>query len=274
MIIDSHVHLFPDRLAQAIRSWFETHIWSIQYQEGVDEALARLVKAGIDKAVVLPYAHKPGMARALNDFTLDLSRRHPQIIPCCTVFPGEEGEEQILDEALGRDGFAGVKIHSHVMKIAADDARLDAVWRASAKYRRPVVIHCGKEPASPGYGLDVHTVSGASRIRRALEKHPDALAIVPHLGADEFVEFEALLGEFENLYLDTAMAIAGYFERRPDLELIRRNPTRILYGTDYPNLPYEWTRELEVIRGLKLPAEDEARVLGGNAARLFGVTTG
>ncbi len=271
MIIDSHVHLFPDRLAQAIRSWFETHIWSVQYTEGVDEALARLVQAGIDKVVVLPYAHKPGMAKALNDFTLQLSKQHRQIVPCCTVFPGEEGEEQLLDEAFGRDGFAGVKIHSHVMKIAADDPRLDPVWRASAKYRKPVVIHCGKEPASPGYGLDVHSISGAERIRRALERHPDAIAIVPHLGADEYVEFEQLLGEFEHLYLDTAMAIAGYFERRPDLEMIRRHPDRILYGTDYPNLPYEWTRELEVIRSLKLPANDEASVLAGNAARLFGI---
>ena len=115
-----------------------------------------------------------------------------------------------------------------------------------------------------------------------LRSTDDAIAIslvenanrtAPH-EADEFVAFEQLLGEFENLYLDTAMAIAGYFSRGPDLDLIRRNPTRILYGTDYPNLPYEWTRELDVIRGLKLPPEDEARVLGGNAARLFGITAG
>jgi predicted TIM-barrel fold metal-dependent hydrolase len=272
MIIDAHVHLFPDRLAQAIRSWFETHIWSVQYREGVDATLARLVEAGIDRVVALPYAHKPEMALALNHFTQALARQHPQVIPCCTVFPGEAGEEQLLDEAFGRDGFAGVKIHCHVMRIAPDDPRLDPVWRASAKHRKPVIIHCGKEPASPGYGLDVHTVSGADRIRRALTKHPDAIAIVPHLGADEFEAFEQLLGEFENLYLDTAMAISGYFPVNPDLELIRRNPTRILYGTDYPNLPYDWPRELAVIRGLELPPADEALVLGGNAAHLFGVT--
>jgi nucleoside-diphosphate-sugar epimerase len=82
--------------------------------------------------------------------------------------------------------------------------------------------------------LDVHTVSGAALMRKALDRHPDAIAIVPHLGADEFEEYEAMLADYANLYLDTAMAIASYFPKSPDLEMIRRHPDRILYGTDYP----------------------------------------
>ena len=274
MLIDAHVHLLPDRLMAAIRSWFDTHAWDIRYRQGVDENVAMLRAGGVDRMVALPYAHKPGMARALNDFTREVADRHPSVVPCCTVFPGEDGAESILDEALGREGFRGVKIHCHVMRIAPDDARMDPVWRASARYRKPVVIHCGPEPSIDGaYGIDTRTVSGAERMSRALSRHPDAIAIVPHLGADEFVQFEALLSRHQNLHLDTTMAIAGYFEYGPDLELLRRHPARLLYGTDFPNLPYEWNREWKVIRGLGLPADDEARILGGNAARLFGVST-
>jgi predicted TIM-barrel fold metal-dependent hydrolase len=80
-----------------------------------------------------------------------------------------------------------------------------------------------------------------------------------------------MLDEFEHLYLDTTMAIASYFPGGPNAEMLRRRPDRILYGTDFPNLPYEWSRELEVVRALRLPPADEARVLGGNAARLFGI---
>lgn len=275
VVIDAHVHLFPDRLIAAIRAWFDTHAWDIRYRQGVDETVAALLAGGVDKMVALPYAHKAGMARALNDFTREVAARHPSVIPCCTVFPGEEGDEEILDEALGRDGFHGVKIHSHVMKVAPDDPRLDAVWRASARYRKPVVIHCGVEPSLDGaYGVDTRTVSGAARISRALDRHPDAVAIVPHLGADEYEAFEALLSRHANLHLDTTMAIAGYFAKGPDLELLRRHPARILYGTDFPNLPYEWNREWQVIRALRLDPPDEAAILGGNAARLFGVQAG
>lgn len=268
MLIDAHVHLFPDRLAQAIRHWFDQHAWDIQYRLGVDECVAALRAGGVDKAVALPYAHKPGMARALNDFTLEAARRHPEVIPCCTVYPGEDGDEAILDECLSGP-FKGVKIHSHVMKIAADDPRLDPVWRASARYRKPVVIHCGPEPASQGYGIDVRALSGADKLRRALDKHPEAIAIVPHLGVDQTPQFEAMLPEYPGLYLDTAMVIGGYFNPGPDVEILRRHPDRILYGTDFPNLPYEWTRELKALRALGLPAADEEKILSGNALRLF-----
>jgi len=271
MIVDAHVHLFPDRLAEAIRKWFGEHAWDIRYRIGVDEAVRTLREGGIDRCVVLPYAHKPGMAAALNDFTLQLARAYPEVVPCCTAFPGEDGIERLLDGALGEQGFHGVKIHSHVMKVAPDDPRLDPVWKASARHRKPIVIHCGREPASAGYGTDVRSLSGAARLRRALARHPDAICIVPHLGMDEPAAFEALLDEFPNLYLDTTMAITGYFPDPPDLGMLRRRPDRILYGTDFPNLPYDWDRELLVVRGLGLPPADEARILSGNAVRLFGI---
>ena len=271
MIVDAHVHLFPDRLAEAIRRWFSEHAWTIEYRIGVDEAVSALRRGGIDRCVVLPYAHKPGMAAALNDFTLQLAIAYPEVVPCCTVFPGEEGTEELLERAFAEHGFHGIKIHSHVMRVAPDDPRLDPVWRASARYRKPVVIHCGREPASDGYGTDVRALSGAARLRRALDRHPDAICIVPHLGIDESAEFEAMLDQFPNLYLDTTMAIAGYFPHSPDVEMLRRRPGRILYGTDFPNLPYAWDRELQVVRSLRLPREDEARILGGNAKRLFAI---
>jgi predicted TIM-barrel fold metal-dependent hydrolase len=271
MLVDAHVHLFPDRLAEAVRAWFDRHAWPIRYRQTAEALVEELRKGGVERCVALPYAHKPGMAEALNAFTLDLAKRHPMVVPCCTVYPGEPDAGRILDEALGRDGFAGVKIHCHVQRVPPDDPRLDAVWRASAQYRKPVVIHAGPEPAVVGYGVDVRQFSGAARVRRALEQHPDAIAIVPHLGADEYALFEALLDELPNLYLDTTMAISGYFAHQPDLEMVRRHPGRILYGTDFPTLPYDWTRELAILRGLRLGPADEARVLGGNARALFGI---
>ena len=271
MIVDAHVHLFPDRLAQAIRRWFDTHAWDIQHRIGVDACVETLRAGGVDRMVALPYAHKPGIARALNEFTLEIARRHAEVIPCCTVFPGEEGAEQILDEALAGP-FRGVKILCHLMKIAPDDARLDAVWRASARYRKPVTIHCGPEPSIAGYGVDTHDVSGADRLKRALDKHPDAIVIVPHLGVDHTDQFVEMFSDHPNLYLDTTMVVGGYFEYQPDAAaLIRKWPDRILYGTDYPNLPYPWDRELNALRALKLAPSDEAKVLGENAARLFGL---
>ena len=268
MIVDAHVHLHPDKLAEAIRRWFDQHAWDIRHRQSAAECVRALIANGVDRMVALPYVHKPGLARALNDFTLRLAEELPQVIPCCTVFPGEDADEAIVEEALS-DGFRGIKIHSHVMRVAPDDARLDCVWRASARHKKPVVIHCGPEPAIEGYGIDVRSVSGADRLRRALDRHPDAIVIVPHLGFDDTEKFEAMLASYPNLYLDTTMAIAGYFPKQPDVEILRRHPDRILYGTDFPNLPYEWDRELRALLELGLPKDDEEKILAKNALRLF-----
>jgi predicted TIM-barrel fold metal-dependent hydrolase len=268
VIIDAHVHLHPDKLADAIRRWFDEHAWHIRHRETADECVRTLARNGIDRMVALPYVHKPGLARALNAFTLRLAQDHPQVIPCCTVFPGESEHEEILEEALC-GVFRGVKIHSHVMRIAPDDERLDFVYRASARHKKPIVIHCGPEPALEGYGVDVRAVSGADRLRRALDRHPDAIVIVPHLGFDDTDKFEAMLASYPNLYLDTTMAIGGYFASQPDIEILRRHPDRILYGSDFPNLPYEWDRELVALRKLGLPKQDEEKILAKNALRLF-----
>ncbi|MFL5398481.1 MAG: amidohydrolase family protein, partial [Myxococcales bacterium] len=160
-------------------------------------------------------------------------------------------------------------------------------------------IHCGREPASAGYKVPVHEISGAALLRRALERHNSTICIVPHLGWDEPDEFEAMLAEFPNLYLDTTMVIEGFLHGRDRMQqmvksisgahavgagvfcrakivkrIVERWPNRILYGTDFPNLPYGWSHELSAIRALGLPTTTEELLLGGNADRLFGITAG
>jgi predicted TIM-barrel fold metal-dependent hydrolase len=61
--------------------------------------------------------------------------------------------------------------------------------------------------------------------------------------------------------------VAAWLER--PLAMLRAFPERILYGSDFPNLPYAWDRELATLAGLDLPEPALAAILGGNALRLF-----
>jgi len=118
--------------------------------------------------------------------------------------------------------------------------------------------------------VDPRAVSGADRLQRALDRHPDAIAVVPHLGFERHAPIRGDAAAYSDLYLDTTMVVGGYFERQPDVDILRRHPDRILYGTDFPNIPYEWTGSCAPLRAMNLPAEDEAKILAGNALRLFG----
>ena len=74
----------------------------------------------------------------------------------------------------------------------------------------------------------------------------------------------------DNLWLDTTMAVGGFFEEGPPAELLRWRPERIIYGTDFPNVPYAWDRELKRLVASGLPDASLERLLGRNAAELWG----
>jgi predicted TIM-barrel fold metal-dependent hydrolase len=48
-------------------------------------------------------------------------------------------------------------------------------------------------------------------------------------------------------------------------------PERILYGTDFPNLPYAWDRELKRLIAQDFTEPQLAGILGQNARQLFGL---
>lgn len=100
---------------------------------------------------------------------------------------------------------------------------------------------------------------------------PSLKLCVPHLGADEFDGYARLLERYDSLWLDTTMSMADYFPIALPRRALDVRPERILYGTDFPQLPYAWDRELRQLLGLKLGDEVEAGLLGQNALRLFGV---
>ncbi|MDB4965184.1 MAG: amidohydrolase family protein [Myxococcales bacterium] len=269
MIIDSHVHLFPPRVFDAIWRWFDRHAWNIRYRLYADGVMQHFADHGVERVVGLCYSHVPQMARDLNRYMAELGRAHPRaLIPLGTVLPGEPEAEAIIDEALAL-GLRGFKIHCHVQRMGPDDPRLDPVYARAAAAGVPVVIHAGRQPCLAGYGLDIDKICSAGATRRALERHPTLKMVIPHLGDDEEGAYFALLDELPNLHLDTTMLLGDYFERRIDPALLERYADRILYGTDFPNIPYEWDRELKWIEQ-KLTPVTRAKILGANALRLFG----
>jgi predicted TIM-barrel fold metal-dependent hydrolase len=56
----------------------------------------------------------------------------------------------------------------------------------------------------------------------------------------------------------------------PNLSVFR--PDRVMYGSDFPNLPYAWDRELRRFSKLDLPGDAPAMILGKNAAEFYGIT--
>lgn len=270
-VVDSHVHVFPDRLAQAVRNWFSRHAWEFYEQGSAEEVLGRLFGAGVHGAVLLTYAHRPGMSQDLNGFVASLASRFPKAVGFATVHPQDKNIRGILKRAFAELNLKGIKLHCHVQLVAPDDPILDRVYEVASDWGFPVTIHAGKEPYVPAYGLDVRTITGAERVERVLKRFPELRLIVPHLGFGESKQFYKLLDAHPYLYLDTTMMLAGFFPVSVEREPLLRYSHRLLYGTDYPHIPYEVDRELRSLLALELGEAPTRMILWENARDLLGI---
>ena len=269
-VVDAHVHLFPDNLFASIWQWFEKFGWPIRYRLRSAEAIEFLLSRGVRRIVGLHYAHRPAVARELNAYMAKLCRRYQQLTGLATVFPGEDNTRQILMEAFD-NGLSGVKLHCHVQCFDMLGAAMHEIYRLCREFDKPLIMHVGREPKSPAYPCDPYEFCSADKLEQVIKTYPDLRVCVPHLGADEFDIYRRLLENYDNLWLDTTMTLADYlpFDNVPDLAQMRAD--RLIFGSDFPNLPYAWDRELQRIAHLNLTRERLSKLLGQNAVEFYAI---
>ena len=270
-LIDIHVHFLPHRLQEAVWGYFDRLTeppWPILYrEEDEQDRLDTLRRLGVVAHTALAYAHRPGMLRWLNDHTLDLADRHPQVIPTFTLHP-EDGVTEAVADALDRGG-AVAKVHLQVGRFDPLDPRLAEVWPMLAAARVPIVIHAGAV-----YGVDGGDAwCGPRPVARLLDAHPDLVLVVAHLGATDVEGFVTLAEQAPTLRLDTALALTDppYLTEVPDALLPRIAALwpRLLYGSDVPSVPRDVASQLRGIGRLGLGRRELRALLHDNAAQLL-----
>ncbi len=270
-VVDAHVHLFPDGIFDAVWRWFDEYGWPIRYRLHSYDLLSFLFAKGIRHVVALQYAHKPGIARQLNAYMAGICRQFPgRVTGMATVFPGEPDCADILNEAFDA-GLSGVKLHAHVQCYELSSPEVADILSVCQAAHKPLVMHAGREPKSEAYPCDPYLICHADKLEAVLKKFPRVNICVPHLGFDELDAYNRLIQTYDNLYLDTAMALADYLPADPPMRLSEMRMDRIMYGSDFPNIPYAWDRELKKIGDSGLPEADLRRILHGNAIRFFDI---
>ncbi len=270
-IVDAHVHIFPDPIFKAVRQWFDRFAWPIRYRFESAAVVDYLLSRGVGHIVLLQYAHKPGMARELNRYMSGICRRFPgRVTGLATVFPGEAQSSAILTEAF-KSGLAGVKLHAHVQCFDMLDPAMEAIYQHCADLGRPLVMHASREPKSPAYDCDPYRLCRADKVETVISNFPGLKLCVPHLGVDEFRSYGELIAKYDNLWMDTAMVLTDYFPIANPLPLKHLRPDRIMYGSDFPNIPYAWDRELKWLARARLSADHLAHLAGRNAQDFFNI---
>jgi uncharacterized protein len=273
-IVDAHVHIFPDGIFKALWAWFDKFAWSIRYRFDSRGVIDYLLDRGLGHVVAFQYAHKPGMASSLNDYMAGICDEYEgRVTGMATVFPGESGSGSILRKAFA-NGLKGVKLHAHVQCFDMNSSDMDGIYDLCASEKKPLVMHVSREPKSSAYPCDPYLLCSAEKLEEVLRNFPGLKICVPHLGVDEFLPYKRLIETYDTLWLDTAMAVSDYFPIHNPVRLGQMRIDRILYGTDFPNIPYAWDREIKVMRESGLSDEALEQVLGKNAMEFFDLEIG
>ena len=272
-IIDVHTHFMPEPVLRKVWAYCDSagpltgRPWPIAYRDEEQVRLKTLREFGVRAFTALVYPHKPQMAAWLNGWSADFAARTPDCLHTATFFP-EPAAGRYVTEAV-ESGARIFKVHIQVGDFSPVDPLLTPVWEVLSAARIPVLIHCGSGPA-PG------RFTGPGPIAELLRRFPDLRLIIAHMGAPDYTDFLDIAERYPRIHLDTTMNFTDFFDSQDPFHEHERTRLlalgdRILFGSDFPNIPYPYAHALYALDRLDL---GDAWLRGAcyeNAAELFGL---
>jgi predicted TIM-barrel fold metal-dependent hydrolase len=196
-------------------------------------------------------------------------------------------------EWLRQPEFTGLIVNSSVRGEFLNDERTDDFFAMASEAGAPVLLHPPAMPvaadAMKAVGAIEHVVRpcditmGVAAILLAgrLQRFPELRLIAPNAGGAlallrekldmaqrrDNVDGPPISSQLRQIYVDTATPSLPAL--RAALEVF--GPDHLLFGTDSPPLATPLDAALAMVDALGLSEVDRAKVLGGNAAELFGL---
>lgn len=264
MIIDFHVHAFPDALAAKALPLLSKCSGGVKpnYDATISGLESYLAKNNVDYAVVLNIATNPHQEKKVNDFAISLLEKK-NIIPFGSVHPDSPNALSEL-ERLAKAGIRGIKLHPDYQHFFVDDEKMFPIYKKIAELGFITVFHAGVDI---GYPKPVHCTP--ERLLCVLDLFDDAPVVAAHFGG--WLLWDSVLEDLcgTKVYLDTAFS-SGKMPPDYAKELIKAHGAdKVLLGSDMP-----WSDTLDEVRfvqSLELSAEDEEKILSNNAKRLLNI---
>lgn len=260
-IIDSHCHIYPDKIAQKA-SEATGHFYDIP--ASLDGRLSTLLehgeKAGIGHFVIQSVATTPKQVSSINNFIAkSVDEGEGRFTGLGTLHPDSEDMEADVNEIIAL-GLKGVKMHPDIQRIELDDPRMHKIY-GLCEGRLPMLLHTGDNR---------YDYSNPNRMIPILEKYPNLTVIGAHFGGWSIWEDATeKYAKYSNFLVDCSSSLYAISPEKAKELIMAYGTDRVLFGTDYPL----WTPESEIERFMKVDLTDEQRedILYNNTAKLFNI---
>ena len=236
----------------------------------------------------------PEVARQIHDSLAAVVAAHPTRFSGLCVLPlqDEKASRDELDRCLALGGFRGILLYSNLAGAWCDEPPFHWLYARAEELGLPVLLHPAKPmttDAVKGYELTgtmgnmfENTIAMARVIASGLlDRHPNLKLVCPHLGGtlpyicgrmDHQLHVlkrgpQHLRKKPSDYLRDIYMDIVSPLPEAMRFALDFTSEDKLLFSSDHP-----WVDASEILgpfRSLGLSPETEARILGGNARRLF-----
>ncbi len=241
-----------------------------------DEVIRDFTDAGVEAVLVaLDLETTIETPPCSNEYVAGMWKRHPdRIIQAWAAVDPFKGEAAIAEakRAIGELGMLGFHFHPIIGHFAVDDRRLYALWETINALKVPVMIDVG----TTGMGAGTPGGMGA-RIRHAhplaldelAADFPDLTIVAAHPGWPWVDEMTAVALHKGNVFWEISGWAPKHFPAQLKVDMRARLQDKIMFGSDYPSLPYG--RILREWGELGYADEVMEKIFHKNAERILGL---
>lgn len=265
-IIDFHIHIFPDILAERAISSLCARAKAEPYTDGrLDTTLKVLDEWNTDYGVSLNISVLPKSLSKVNDYAI--ATNGGRIISFGSAHPDSNINDSEL-ERLKAAGVKGIKMHPEYQEFEVNDTKAINIYRKCGELGLIVLLHSGTDIAYPD------TLRAAPKaILDAVENSPETKFVCAHMGGhDCWEDVYTYLAGHNRIWLDTSYTAReldkGLFMKIVD----KHSHKRILYATDMP-----WESGLvtqQYLYNMGYTNEQLSDIMYNNAYELLGGVNG
>mgnify|MGYP001157323895 FL=1 len=257
---------------EALAEYWDRH-WTAKEEEDV---VQDFTDAGVEAVLVaLDLETTVETPPCSNDYVAGMWKRHPdRIIQAWGAVDPFKGEAAIGEakHAINDLGMIGFHIHPIMGHFAVDDRQFYPLWETIAALKAPVMIDVG----TTGMGAGIPGGMGA-KIRHAHPSAIDELAaafptltiLAAHPGWPWVDEMTAVALHKGNVYWEMSGWAPKHFPAQLKIDMRARLQDKVMFGSDYPSLPYE--RIFREWDELGYKPEIMEKIFHGNAERVLGL---
>ena len=261
-IIDSHCHIYPEKIASLAVNHTDTFYNEKSKCKGTIADLLEDDKIShIDKFIVQSVATSKHQVRKINEFIASEVKDNPdKLIGLGTMHPESDDLEGDILHLISLN-LKGIKLHPDIQNFKVDNEGYKKIYELASRYSVPILMHTGDNR---------YDNSNPNRLVPILKEFKNLKIIGAHFGGWSIWEDACnSYKDFDNFYVDCSSSMAYLSNESVKKIILTYGVDKVLFGSDYPM----WSAKTEIERLLQLgfTKKEYEKIFSLNAKKFYNI---